>query len=65
MVNIAWVNAEECVGCEACVDECPHDAMHMNDEGVAVSDPVKCKGEEACGDCAPVCGVEAITFKPQ
>jgi NAD-dependent dihydropyrimidine dehydrogenase PreA subunit len=27
----AWVNPEECIDCEACIDACPEDAISMVD----------------------------------
>jgi len=29
LMNIAVVDADMCVDCEACVDECPAEAIHM------------------------------------
>ena len=50
------VDAEECVGCETCVPECPVEAISMVD-GVAVIDTEKCT---ECGTCIAECPVEAI-----
>ena len=51
------VNPEHCIGCEVCVDVCPEEAIHINEEGVAEIDQEKC---EECGACAEVCPQEAI-----
>jgi ferredoxin len=47
---------EECTGCEACVDECPADAIKMVDE-IAVIDAEACT---ECNDCIAACPAEAI-----
>lgn len=47
------------MGCEACVAECPHQALYMNDEGqcnVLENDCVD------CGQCVDVCPVAAISL---
>lgn len=49
----------ECVGCGACVDICPVEAVRITDEQAAV-DLNWCIG---CGVCAVVCPTEAITIK--
>ncbi|WP_292486757.1 4Fe-4S binding protein [Methanohalobium sp.] len=56
----AVVDSEICTGCEACVDECPVDAISMNDDGIAVVDEEECTDCEACID---ICPVEAISMK--
>lgn len=56
----AVVDPEICTGCEACVDECPVDAISMNDDGIAVVDEEECTDCEACVD---ICPVEAISMK--
>ncbi len=55
----AIVNAEECTGCEACVDSCPDEAIEMQDD-IAVVDQDKCND---CGTCVEACPVEAITLE--
>lgn len=55
---------EKCIGCGACIDECPFDALNM-DGSVAVEDVVKCK---SCGLCIPVCPSDALIlpgYKPR
>lgn len=44
------VNSDACIGCEACVDECPTDAISMNGEAAIVD-------AEVCIDC---CACEAV-----
>ncbi|MBS4031199.1 MAG: FAD-binding protein [Clostridiales bacterium] len=48
--------AEECIGCESCIDACPFPGAIVMDDGIAkLTD--KCNG---CGACADACAVEAI-----
>lgn len=51
------VDADECVGCETCVEVCPVEAISMQD-GVAVIDQDTCT---ECGTCIEECPVEAIS----
>jgi heterodisulfide reductase subunit A len=55
----AFVIADLCNGCGACVPICPVNAITML-EGKAKIDPFQCIG---CGACIPVCPKEAIDFK--
>jgi NAD-dependent dihydropyrimidine dehydrogenase PreA subunit len=54
----AVVDADECVGCEECIDRCPVGAVKVDD--AAVVDRDKCLG---CGLCASACPSEAITMR--
>ncbi len=54
------VDPAGCIGCGICVDQCPTDAITMDEDGKAVIDPDLCI---ACGICANVCPVGAI-FAP-
>ncbi len=49
------VKADDCVGCGACVDVCPQDAIAVDD--VAVIDAGKCVD---CGACVDECPADAI-----
>jgi len=53
----AVVNREECVSCGTCVEECPEEAIKLDDEEIAVVDPEKCT---ECGTCVEACPSEAI-----
>jgi uncharacterized Fe-S center protein len=50
------VEAEKCIGCEACINVCPEGAIE-NIEGKAFIHEAKCIG---CGECITVCPVQAI-----
>ena len=54
----ATVNTGECLGCGACVDACPAEAIKIED-GVAVVNEDECLD---CGACTDECPVEAITL---
>jgi NAD-dependent dihydropyrimidine dehydrogenase PreA subunit len=55
----AVVDADLCIGCEACVDRCFFDALAVP-EDTAVVDPDKCLG---CGVCTVSCPTEALKLK--
>ena len=50
------IDAENCVGCEACLQVCPSETLTMRDGKAVVT------GQESlgCGHCAAVCPTEAI-----
>jgi len=56
----AVVDPEKCEGCETCVDECPVEAISMNDDGIAEVDADECV---ECETCVDVCPNEAITME--
>ncbi|MCL2010190.1 MAG: 4Fe-4S binding protein [Synergistaceae bacterium] len=53
----AVVNADTCVGCEACPGTCPVDAIAM-EESKAVINVDACI---ECGSCVPACPTSAIS----
>lgn len=54
----AKVDVEKCTGCEACVEECPSEAIKMVDDKAAVDDACV-----DCGVCVEACPVEAISME--
>ncbi len=55
----AKVDEEKCTGCEACVEECPSEAISMvNDKAVVDSDTCI-----DCGVCVDSCPAEAISME--
>jgi electron transfer flavoprotein alpha subunit len=52
---------KNCIGCGACVQTCPFDALDLVD-GIAVVDPEKCTD---CGVCVGVCPTMALTLEGQ
>jgi NAD-dependent dihydropyrimidine dehydrogenase PreA subunit len=51
------INKETCTACEACVSECPSEAIKMDE--TAVIDADACID---CGVCVEACPVEAIAM---
>lgn len=49
---------EACIGCEACLSQCPFGAIEMKNGMASMND--KCT---LCGSCVSVCPVEAIELK--
>lgn len=57
---VAKINADECVGCGSCVDECPATAIAMNDDDIAVVDAEECVD---CGVCVDTCPTGCIEME--
>ncbi|MFC1679806.1 4Fe-4S binding protein [Elusimicrobiota bacterium] len=57
--KLAVVDKETCAGCEACVPECPNEAITI-DEEMAIVDAEKCDG---CGTCVESCPTESLKLE--
>ncbi|MCG8515919.1 MAG: 4Fe-4S binding protein [Halanaerobiales bacterium] len=57
---VAIITVSECVGCGACIDECPADAIVLNGDNIAVVDADECLD---CGACVDVCPTDAIAME--
>ena len=51
-----------CLGLSSCVRACAFDALHINENGIAIVDPEKCTG---CTECVPACPRNLIEMIPQ
>ena len=56
-----WWEARSCIGCLACVEACPVDALQASDGGIR-RDWARCT---ACGACVEACPARAMTFTGQ
>jgi len=52
-----WVNEDMCVGCGICVEECPVDAISIQENDTAAINDDECI---RCGNCHEVCPQEAV-----
>ena len=51
------INDSECIGCGVCVEECPSEALTVDD--ICAVDESLCVD---CGSCVEACPVEAISL---
>jgi NAD-dependent dihydropyrimidine dehydrogenase PreA subunit len=56
---VAIVDKDACTGCKSCIDECPADAMILENE-IVVIDADACVD---CGSCVDVCPADALTME--
>lgn len=67
-MNTAYVNEDDCDGCELCVEACPYDAIQMVEtrredspvSSVARIDEAKC---DKCGACSSKCPTGAVQLR--
>lgn len=63
---MALIITEECTNCDACVPECPNEAISEGDD-IYVIDPdrcTECVGHFDEPQCIPVCPVDCIPKDP-
>ena len=51
------INADDCVSCGTCAEECPVEAISQGDESYVIDEDA-CL---SCGSCAGACPCEAIS----
>jgi len=52
------IDKPKCIGCGACIMECPVEALDL-DDGVVVVDPAKCID---CGKCTSICPTDTLSL---
>lgn len=58
----ATIRADECIGCDRCIEECRFEAIsYPENSDTPRVNHISCEG---CGVCARVCPVEAVSFEP-
>ena len=57
--KIIVIDVNECVQCEGCIAECPHDALDIGAGGYPFCIESLCT---RCGACIEICPVLAISF---
>jgi len=50
------IDSDHCTGCNLCVSNCAHDAVHLGADNIAKIEYSKCVG---CGQCVAVCRYDA------
>ena len=63
---MALMISEECIACDACVVDCPNDAIHQSDP-IYIIDPhlcTECVGAHDEPQCSSICPVECIVTDP-
>lgn len=53
------IDADACTGCTICIEECPTDALEMQEDISVLARPEDCTG---CGACEESCPLSAITM---
>ncbi len=55
---VATIDSDECTGCGLCVDDCPTDAISLNDDVASVDDGLCID----CNICVDICPTDAISI---
>ncbi|MFW5927642.1 MAG: DUF362 domain-containing protein [Thermoplasmatota archaeon] len=55
-MKMPWIDENDCIGCEICVDECPVDTIYMEDDKAVVD----MDGCIHCGLCHGACPEDAV-----
>lgn len=51
------INYEKCLGCGACINQCPKQALTARPDYKPKVNPKKCS---ECGECVQICPMEAL-----
>ena len=57
------IDRETCIGCQACVQACPNNALYMDDEEKSTLKPELCKDVWACVDVCPTGAIHKAATK--
>lgn len=58
--KVITIDVGECVQCEGCVEQCPHNALEISAGGYPFCVESLCT---RCGACIEICPVLAISFE--
>lgn len=58
-VNRWTINVDRCVLCRECIEACSRELLEVRSEMICINYEELCN---ECGDCAAVCGYNAIAF---
>lgn len=63
---MALLIGEECIACDACVADCPNDAIHQGDPIYIIDAHLctECVGAHNEPQCAAICPVDCIVEDP-
>ncbi len=54
------IDSNTCTGCTICIDECPTDALELNEDVAVLEKEEDCTG---CGACEEVCPLSSIIME--
>ena len=60
---IAKIDADNCIGCELCVNTCPEVFKMEENKATVIADPVPESAENSCQEAADNCPVDVITVQ--